>query len=97
MAEEIEIIQNKDNQRFEVRQGDHLAELVYRIRDNTMYMMHTGVPEEMGNQGIAKALTEHALRYALSNGHQIVAYCPYVRAYMKHNLDWRKNLSPSGK
>ncbi len=94
MAKGIEINHNLRNMRFEVLEDDHLAELVYRIKDNTIYLMHTGVPDALGNQGIAKALTEHALSYALQKGHQIVAYCPYVRAYMQRHPDWREKLSP---
>ena len=89
---DIKIIHNTQNMRFEVLKDDHLAELTYRLKDDEIYLMHTGVPKPIGNYGIARALTEHALKYALENGLKVIAYCPYVRAYMKRHPDWRTTL-----
>ena len=94
MSENFKITHNTDNLRFEVTMDDHLAELTYRLKDNEIYLMHTGVPKPIGNYGIARALTEHALEYALKKGMKVIAYCPYVRTYMKRHPDWRENLSP---
>jgi len=93
MSETFTIIHNKENLRFEVTKDDHLAELTYRQKDQEIYLMHTGVPKPIGNYGIAKALTEYALKYALENGLKVIAYCPYVRAYMKRHPDWRESLA----
>ncbi|MEM6359160.1 MAG: GNAT family N-acetyltransferase [Bacteroidota bacterium] len=61
----MEIINKQRNQRFE---GNHLAELVYKIRGDKMYLMHTWVPPELEGQGIASALAEFALNYAKDKG-----------------------------
>lgn len=89
----IPIIHNKTNQQFEVSKDGHKAELVYRMKGEEIYLMHTTVPKEIGNQGIAKALTIHSLTYALDKRYKIIAYCPYVRAYMQKHPDWRNELS----
>ncbi|MEQ8555000.1 MAG: GNAT family N-acetyltransferase [Cyclobacteriaceae bacterium] len=94
MSDDFNITHNTQNMRFEVLRDDHLAELTYRLKDNEIYLMHTGVPKPIGNFGIAKALTEFALKYALENGLKVIAYCPYVRAYMKRHPTWRETLAP---
>ncbi len=87
------VTQNTDNQQFEFRVEDHLAELTYRKRGKEIYLMHTWVPKPIGNRGIAAALTRYALKYAIDQGYQIVALCPYVKAYMQRHPDWREKVS----
>ena len=90
MKSEIEVVNNKENLRFEVKIDGHLAELVYRIRGNTIYLMHTGVPDALSGKGIASKLAQHALNYSQDQGYEIVVYCPFVKAYMERHPDWRK-------
>lgn len=84
----MEIINNTVNQQFEVREGDYLAVLQYRIRGENMYFLHTGVPKEIGNKGIAAALAKHGLDYARRHAFKIVVYCPYVAAYLKRHPEY---------
>jgi predicted GNAT family acetyltransferase len=49
---------------------------------------HTGVPEQMGGRGVAKALLDFMLEDARANGFRIVPMCPYVRAQYKKHPEW---------
>ena len=60
---EYEVVNNTENQQFEIFYEGHKAELVYRLRDGNIYLMHTGVPKELEGKGIASALAEYALNY----------------------------------
>lgn len=93
MKEEVEVVNNQKNLQFEVHLDGHLAELVYRLRSNTIYLMHTGVPDAIGGQGIASVLAKYALDYSLDQGYEIVVYCPFVKAYMSRHPDWDKRPS----
>ena len=64
----MEIIHNKDEEQFEVRINDQLAELQYRIRNNTLFLLHTWVPESFEGKGIGSALANAALNYAKAVG-----------------------------
>ena len=80
---EYEVVNNTENQQFEIFYEGHKAELVYRLRDGNIYLMHTGVPKELEGKGIASALAEYALNYGKEQKLQTIVYCPFVKAYMK--------------
>ncbi|MGB6035244.1 MAG: GNAT family N-acetyltransferase [Cryomorphaceae bacterium] len=85
----IDITHNTDNHQFETKVDGHKAELVYRLKENKIYLMHTWVPDEIGGRGIAAALALHALKYADSNDLEIVIYCPFVKAFVERHPDWK--------
>jgi len=90
---EIEVINNTERLRFEVHQDGHIAELVYRLREGKIYLMHTGVPDALSNKGIATALAKTALKHSMNSGLELVVYCPFVKAYMERHPNWKEELS----
>lgn len=90
----MEIVNNKKQQQFEFLAEDQKAELVYRFRKNTMFFMHTFVPEAMGGRGIASKLAATALEYAKEKGHKIAVLCPFVGAYVKKHPEWYALYDP---
>ncbi|MBC9247407.1 N-acetyltransferase [Paracoccus sp. 11-3] len=49
---------------------------------------HTGVPDAMGGQGVAKALLNYMLEDARQNGFRIIPLCPYVRGQYARHAEW---------
>lgn len=49
---------------------------------------HTGVPETMAGQGVARALLDFMLQDARSGGFRIVPRCPYVRGQYARHPEW---------
>ncbi|HMQ41063.1 MAG TPA: GNAT family N-acetyltransferase [Paracoccus sp. (in: a-proteobacteria)] len=49
---------------------------------------HTGVPEAMAGQGVAKALLDHMLEDARQGGFRIVPVCPFIRAQYARHPEW---------
>ena len=84
----MEVINNKKQKQFEILADGHKAEIVYRFRKNTMFFMHTFVPDEIGGRGIASKLASTALQYAKDQGHKIAVLCPFVAAYVKKHPEW---------
>ncbi|MEM6376926.1 MAG: GNAT family N-acetyltransferase [Bacteroidota bacterium] len=84
----MEVTNNTRMKQFEVRMDDHKAELVYRLRKKTLFLMHTYVPEELRGKGIATALATTALEYAKGKGYKIAVLCPFVGAYVKKQPEW---------
>jgi len=87
------ITDNQDNFQFEITEDGHKAELVYRLRDKQIYLMHTWVPEQIGGKGIGKALIEHALKYSIENQLEAIIYCPFVNSYVIKHPNWREELA----
>jgi predicted GNAT family acetyltransferase len=71
--------------RFEARVGDHVAEVVYRLNDGLMNIVHTEVPPPYEGRGIAAKLVHAALEHARASGWKVRASCSYVRAYMRRH------------
>lgn len=79
---------NIKNGQFEYQHNDQLAYLTYRIRKNTMFFMHTKVPDELSGQGVASTLALTALNHAKDKGYLIAVMCPFVSRYVKKHPEW---------
>jgi len=79
--------------RFSVVQDAHEAELVYRIRDGVLTVLHTGVPEAIGGRGIAAMLVREALDYARGARLRVDPACSYAAAYFRRHPEYADLLS----
>jgi predicted GNAT family acetyltransferase len=77
------VINDTKNGQFEIRKDDNLAYMTYRINDDKLYIMHTEVPEAQRGGRIAATLAEYAIDYAKQANLALVAYCPFMRTYLK--------------
>ncbi|MEO0881341.1 MAG: GNAT family N-acetyltransferase [Pseudomonadota bacterium] len=59
-----------------------------RINDKLIIADHTGVPEELAGKGVAKALVNHLIEDARTNGYRIIPLCPFVRAQSERHPEW---------
>ncbi|MHC6178204.1 GNAT family N-acetyltransferase [Glutamicibacter sp. X7] len=53
---------------------------------------HTVVDEAYGGQGLAGKLANYALTDTVAQGAQIVAVCPYIKAYVAKHHDFDAHL-----
>jgi predicted GNAT family acetyltransferase len=82
---DLAVRDNPARKRYEVAYGGQTAELVYRIDDGRIVLIHTGVPAALEGHGIAGRLAKFALDDARTRGLRVAPQCPYVRAYLaKH-------------
>lgn len=89
----INIVNNEKENRFEYIVEGELAELQYKIRNNNMYFMHTGVPKSMKGQGIGEAIVKQGLEYAVAQNLNIVVYCPFVKTYLERHPEYTERIS----
>jgi uncharacterized protein len=85
---EITVINNDEQQQFEVRKDDDTATLVYRFYKDDIALMHTEVPSKLENQGIGSALVKYALNWAKEHQKKILVYCPFVASYLKKHPEY---------
>ncbi|AUH32096.1 GNAT family N-acetyltransferase [Paracoccus tegillarcae] len=51
---------------------------------------HTGVPDDMGGKGVAKALLAFMLEDARASGFRIIPICPFVGAQYARHPEWQE-------
>lgn len=83
----IEIVHNESEKRFQTVVDGVTAYISYTIYQAGIDLVHTIVPKEIGGRGVAAALTEYVLNYAIDNGMRVRASCYYVRAYIERHKD----------
>ncbi|WP_251942454.1 GNAT family N-acetyltransferase [Staphylococcus sp. Marseille-Q5304] len=57
--------------------------------DNLINIDHTGVPEEMGGQGIGSKLVQTVVDYARENDLKVTATCPFAKKVMEKSDDYQ--------
>lgn len=61
----------------------------YQFRDNTLAIVHTGVPQEVGGRGIAGELTRQVLDIARARGWRVIPQCSYTAAYIARHPSYQ--------
>jgi uncharacterized protein len=85
----LEIINNKQANRFEVRIQDDLAVLEYHASSNVMILNHTEVPQHLEGRGVGSVLIKFVLDDARENQFSVVPMCPFVAAYIRRHQEYR--------
>jgi predicted GNAT family acetyltransferase len=94
MSETIPVVNNEAARRFEARLGDEVAFAEYRLRDGTMILPHTVVPEAFSGKGVGSQLARAALSYAREQGLEVVPTCPFIAGYIAKHPEWHDIVQP---
>ena len=80
--------------RFEARSpaGELLGFAVYDTIGATVVFTHTEVDPAFEGQGIASTLVQGALDAVRASGRDVVAFCPYVKAWLGRHPDYQDLL-----
>jgi uncharacterized protein len=90
VSKPIEVKNNPAASRFEVQLGDDkLAQIAYVMEDQVIIFVHTEVPKEFGGRGIADQMAHTALEYAKAQHFQVMALCPFVKAYIGRHPEYQ--------
>lgn len=88
-SEEIEVVNNEPEGRFQAEAGGKLAFLQYSETDGRMTLTHTEVPPELGGHGLGGKLARAALEHARSTGARVVPQCPFVASYIRKHPEYQ--------
>jgi predicted GNAT family acetyltransferase len=75
------------NSRFVVEEGDDVAELVYDLDGDRLFLLHTGVPDAFQHRGIGGDLVMAAVDRARAERLTIVPWCPFARRWLREHPD----------
>lgn len=88
---------NESESRFELHINGSLAKIDFKVGSKGQYyMIHTEVPEALGNQGVGHKLVRESLEWIEKNEIKIVPLCPFVRSYLKENLEDYRDIIEEG-
>ncbi|RPJ51890.1 MAG: N-acetyltransferase [Chloroflexi bacterium] len=80
--EDLVIVNNLLETRFQAVVGGHLALLEYQVSEGVFQIDYVYVPAAYRGRGIAGQLMEAALAYSQSAGLRVNPICSYARAYI---------------
>lgn len=82
-----QVVDRPDEHRFVLEEDGHVAELVYRVVDGVLVLVHTGVPDALGGRGIGGRLITAAVDRAEAEGLAIRPDCPFARGWLSSHPD----------
>jgi predicted GNAT family acetyltransferase len=82
------VINNTEQEQFEVHEDGELAVLQYRFHEGAIWLMHTEVPKKLEGRGIASTLARYALEWAKKNQIKAKVLCPFVAIFLKRHPEY---------
>ena len=89
----LDVLHDKDAQRFEIHIGEYKPVLNYSLRGETITFTHTGVPREMEGNGIGSLIVRAGLDYAREQGYKVLPLCPFVGVYIQRHDEYADLLA----
>lgn len=94
-GEQLTIVDNADERRYEARIGEQLAGWVeYGRVQSRIVALHTEVPPEFGGRGIASALVRRVLDDARAAGLTVTPRCPFFKTHFRRHPEDADLLAP---
>jgi predicted GNAT family acetyltransferase len=82
------VVHNSAAQQFELRVGERLCVLQYRVTAGKMIIYHTEVPWPLEGRGLAAQMTQAALEFARSEKLRVEPRCPYTAAFLQKHPEY---------
>jgi uncharacterized protein len=80
---ELQVVDNPDKARFEIRADGEIAGFVdYSLRDSEIAFLHAETDDRFRGQGIAGRLIQSSLDSARERHLAVLPYCPFVRGWI---------------
>jgi predicted GNAT family acetyltransferase len=93
----LKTVVNKEGRRFELMVDGALAKIDFKEGSKgQLYMIHTEVPEQLENKGIGHKIVREALAWIEDYELKMVPLCPFVRVFVRDNLEDYKNIVAEG-
>jgi uncharacterized protein len=84
--EDVRVVDNPADERYELWVGDTRAgEIVYRLRPDSITLVHTEVSEDFEGHGLGSTLVAGALDDIRRRGLRLTPICPFVRSYLERH------------
>jgi uncharacterized protein len=84
---------NEERNRFELDVGGTIAFVAYRKSPDTITLVHTEVPPELGGKGIGSKLARAALDAVRAQGRKLIVECDFIRNFMSKHSEYNDLLA----
>lgn len=85
----VTVVNNTQDQRFEVHVDDALAGFTeYKPSGENRAFIHTEISEAFAGRGLAKTLIKSALDETRAEGLGVLPFCPFVHGFITKNHDY---------
>ncbi len=90
----VDVVEVVDEQRFEAHDtdGSLLGIAAYDAQGSTVVFTHTEVLPAAEGRGVGSELVRGALDQARASGRDVVALCPFVKAWIARHPDYQDLL-----
>lgn len=90
------VTHNVEKSRYDIETDGELAGFAeYHERDGIAAFLHTEISPDFGGRGLATQLIRESLDDARAKGWKIEPFCPFVRAFIQKNKDYRDLVNES--
>jgi uncharacterized protein len=89
---QLNIVNNENKSRFEIKLADDYAFVDYRQGKDILELMYIFVPVAYRGKGIAEELIKYVLDEALANNRKIVVYCSWIAGYVRSHPEYHSLL-----
>ena len=86
--DKINIVNNKEKQRFEFNLGTDIAYMEYRFQNNVKVLMHTYVPEKYRGKGNAIKFIQQVLDDQRKAKSTVMVNCAAVSRFIKEHPEY---------
>jgi predicted GNAT family acetyltransferase len=92
--DEIRIVDNPAEKRYEARLGDRVVGVSeYELDGDRLIFVHTEVDPTLEGKGVGGRLAAGALDDARARGLAVIAECPFISAYLKRHREYADILA----
>jgi predicted GNAT family acetyltransferase len=88
MSDSPNVVDNTSAHRLEIRDGDVIAFLTYRVKGDAVEYVHSETPAELQGKGYASALAKFGLERDKAAGRKVIATCPFVKTYIERHPEY---------
>ena len=79
------VVHRADQHRFVIEEDGAEGELVYELSEGEVTFVHTGVPPQIQNRGLAAELVAAGTAWAAARQLVVVPQCSYVQVWLKRH------------
>jgi predicted GNAT family acetyltransferase len=94
MADQIEVTDNPEASRLEVRLGDEVAFTEYQRARGGMVFPHTVVPKAFEGKGVGSALVKAGLKMARDEDLKVIPLCSFWVSYLAKHPEYLDQVDP---
>jgi predicted GNAT family acetyltransferase len=87
---DIPLIQNKEEEQFEMHINDSIALIAYQESGDNYMLIHTEVPEALEGKGVASILVLKTFNLIEAEGRKMIPMCAFVKSYLKRHPEWQR-------